>query len=191
MIESTLIASCDASLFSPTGKEPTEYYGTYLLRLIGNSLIVGLSNSPGNEDGAVLYRYDDSTWTLESVLDEQGVVDLLPVGDEWYVPGLDPFDDWSLGNIYKRSALGAWTKIRTLPNTIHCFQLAHDGTYLYAAVGAHAGDNATWRGQVLRSADGGQTWPHISTLCDYRCYHAYCFAGRIYASQADIGGHIS
>lgn len=169
-------------LFDPTGKIANDNYGAYLVYPIGDTLLVGISNSPGNDDGGVLYAYDGSTFALETVLDEQGVVDMLTVGYDLIVPGLDPMDDWTLGNFYRKSG-GAWAKIRTMPNVLHTFGMAYDGTYLYAAVGAHTGDNRTWTAQVLRSADSGQTWPQISTLGTYRCYHVKSWNSKIFASQ--------
>lgn len=56
---------------------------------------------------------------------------------------------------------------------------------LWAAVGAHAGDNVTWQGRVLMSNDDGLTWTRNIQLNDYRIYDILWLNGYYYA----IGYH--
>jgi len=122
------------------------------------------------------------------VLDEQGVHDMQLVGDRLFVAGTDPTDDWTLGNLYERSALGAWSKRRTMTNVLHSFGLWHDDTNLFVAVGAHAGDNVTWKGRVLRSADDGATWAAQVDVNSYRILDVISHASRLYAVGYDWTG---
>lgn len=168
----------------------TAAFGAYLLQPIGGDLLIGCGNSPGNEDGCQIFRSaDGATFTHEFAPSEQGAnVDGQLVGGEWWVCGQDPSpDDWTLGNIYQRSAAGVWSKIRTLPNVIHALGLWHDGATIYVAVGAHTGNSATWRGRVLRSSDGGATWT-AAEVNNYRCYDVIGFDGRLYAIGYDWTG---
>lgn len=167
----------------------TVNFGAYLLQPIGGDLLIGCGNSPGNEAGCQIFRSaDGATFAHEFTPSEQGSnVDGQLVGGEWWVCGQDPSDDWTLGNIYQRSAAGEWSKIRTLPLTIHALGLWHDGSTLYVAAGAHTGDNATWRGRVLRSSDGGATWA-AAEVNNYRCYDVIGFDGRLYAIGYDWTG---
>lgn len=160
----------------------TSNFGAYLLQPIGNNLLMGCGNSPGNENGCQVFRSTDgATFSHEYAPSEQGAnVDGQLVAGEWWVCGQDPTDDWTLGNIYQRSAAGAWSKIRTLPNVIHALGLWHDGGAIYVAAGTHTGDNATWRGQVLKSSDSGTTWTAVD-VNDYRCYDVIGFDSKLYA----------
>lgn len=160
----------------------TGNFGAYLLQPIGSALLIGCGNSPGNEDGSQVFRSAaGTTFAHEYSPAEQGSsVDGQLVNGEWWVCGQDPTDDWTLGNIYQRSAAGVWSKIRTLPLTIHALGLWHDGSAIYVAAGAHTGDSATWRGRVLKSSDGGATWTSVD-VNDYRCYDVVGFDGKLYA----------
>jgi len=158
---------------------------------LGDDLLLGLGNNPGNSDGALITRTPDgSTFTTEQVLTEQGVHDLQVVGGSVFVPGTDPAytDDWTLGNLYERSVGGVWTKRRTLPLTIHALGLWHDGSTLYVGGGMHTGDNATWRGRLLRSTDDGATWADQIDVNNYRLYDVIGHAGKLYATSYDYNG---
>jgi hypothetical protein len=171
-----------------TGELADASFGAYVLCPLGSDLLIGLSNRPGNSAGAAVVRSENgSEFVIERVLDEQGVHDTHPQGSELWVPGTDPTDDWTLGNLYHRAGDGTWTKIRTMPNVIHSLGLWHASTHLYVAVGAHTGDNETWRGRVLRSSDGGTTWDQQVDVNDYRIYDVVGFGGRLYAIGLTAG----
>ncbi len=71
---------------------------------IGDTLFVGVGNSPGNEDGAaVLSSADGATLASGQTLDEQGVHDVQLQGSDLWVCGTDPVEssnEWALGNLY-------------------------------------------------------------------------------------------
>jgi predicted RNA-binding Zn-ribbon protein involved in translation (DUF1610 family) len=70
------------------------------------------------------------------------------------VPGNDPQESWEFGNIYIKEA-GRWRKVRTIPNGLHCFQLAYaDGNLLAAISTEH-------QPKLLRSRDWGKTWEPV------------------------------
>lgn len=189
----------DAQVWSPadvlrekfeldTGIAATSNFAAWVMQPLGDTLFIGAGNSPANEDGAaVLSSVDGATIDSGFVLDEQGVHDMQAQDSELWVCGTDPTDDWTHGNIYRRSAAGVWSKIRTLPNVIHAFGLWRDGAAIYVAAGAHTGDNATWRGRVLKSSDGGATWT-TADVNNYRCYDVIGFGGRLYAVGYDWTG---
>lgn len=150
---------------------------------LDGDLFFGVGNEPAGSNGAVIARVDSAgVVTSEHSLDEQGVHDMHLHAGKIYVAGTDPVDDWTLGNLYVRGTDGAWVKRRTLPLVIHCWGLCHDGDgYLWAGVGAHAGDNVTWEGRVLRSGDDGLTWAVNTKLNDYRIYDVLWNGGHYYA----------
>lgn len=171
-----------------TGIAATSNFAAWVMQPLGDTLFIGAGNSPANEDGAaVLSSVDGATIDSGFVLDEQGVHDMQAQDSELWVCGTDPTDDWTHGNIYRRSAAGVWSKIRTLPYVIHAFGLWHSGSAVYVAAGAHTGDNATWRGRVLRSSDGGATWTSVD-VNGYRLYDILGFDGKLYATGYDWTG---
>lgn len=155
-------------------------------------MFIGLGNLPTESDGAlVACTADGVTLTPEHVLDEQGCHEIVEIGGALLVPGTDPVDDWTLGNLYTRNGAGVWAKKRTLPLTIHCFGLYDDGAgHLFAGVGAHAGDSVTWEGRILRSDDGGTTWAVNVLVNDNRIYDVVGYNGALYATgQTQTGDY--
>ena len=150
---------------------------------IGGYLFGGLGNLPAGSDGGCVARVaPDGTVTVEYQLSEQGCHDMHLHNGKLYIPGTDPTDDWTLGNIYIRDAEGAWTKLRTLPLVIHTWGLCHDALgRLWAATGAHTGDNVTWAGNLYRSDDDGMTWGAPITLSNYRMFDVALLDTVLYA----------
>lgn len=165
-------------------------FGIYTLESQGNNLYLGISaGSPGNFDGALLAVYSQGSMSAilapdgTNPITEQGLHDMTIYNDELLIAGTDPAytDDWTMGNVYsyKNSVL---TKHRSLPNVIHTLGLWADETGLWAATGAHTGDNATWLGNLFHSSDFGITWDPPQTLSDYRLWDVYKVGNNMYAS---------
>lgn len=169
-----------------TGKTSNAAFGAYVLMSAGTTLFAGLGNLPGDNDGALVVRVQENGLLVsEWVLEEQGCHDMQALGDHLWVPGTDPTDDWTSGNLYHRSAGGTWSKIRTQTNVIHSLGLSVNGDDIYVSTGSHTGDNKTWLGQVLHSIDGGQTWASLGTPAAYRVWDVIEFDGQLYASCND------
>lgn len=177
-----------AAFEAATGQAATSRFAAWIMESLSDRMLIGLGNDPGNENGAVVVSSaDGQNFLVERLLDEQGVVDWQKLtGDEIWLPGLDPTDDWTLGNLYHRTA-GAWAKLRTMPLTIHAFGLWSDGATIYVAAGAHTGDNQTWAGRVLKSLDDGATWQAFDVNA-YRVTDVIGFDGRLYATGLDWNG---
>ncbi len=158
------------------------------MQSIDAALYIGAGNSPGNEDGAcILSSTDGSTLVSEQALLEQGVHEIHAFGGELYVPGTDPFEGWELGILYTRLGDGTWVTQRTLPLTIHSLGCWKDANGLYVVGGMHTGDNATWRGRVLKSIDDGQSWSAVD-VNGYRLYDIIGFDSSLYAVGYDWTG---
>jgi len=171
-----------------TGIAATGNFGAWVMQPVGGTLFIGAGNSPGNEDGAaVLSSADGVTIVSGRVLNEQGVHDAHVQGSDLWVCGTDPSDDWTLGNLYHRDAGGAWTKLRTLPLTIHALGCWHDGAALWVCGGMHTGDSATWKGRILKSLDSGATWSTVD-VNNYRLYDVIGFDGKLYVVGHDFTG---
>lgn len=145
-------------------------------------MFLAVGNDPANQNGASVIQVDQlGNLTFEFELDEQGCYDLLFDGDVLIAPGADPYESWTLGNIYTRDNLGMWAKVRTLPNTIHAFgACVHNGD-LYVAAGTHTGDESTFEGRVLISSDLGASWNGVK-LNDYRVHDVISLNGILYAT---------
>lgn len=103
------------------------------------------SFAPGGKDFLLEYQAPDEM--VSSFYDFEGKL---------VVPGNDPMESWDLGNIYIKEK-GQWRKVRSIPNGLHCFELACFAGGLYAIVGTDGGS------KVLESKDWGATWTPLAT----------------------------
>ncbi len=176
-----------------TGLAPDpNYFGVYAVQAIGTTLYLGIGTArPAEANGALLVKTDGTTLKAVKQLDEQGFVDMRAGGSTLYIPGVDPLEDWSMGEIYVGNPPDAVSKHRDMPNVIHTWGLdpQTDKGRLYAAVGMHAGDNQTFYGGVLISDDDGDSWNVVAdprhTLGAYRTYDIRQFCGKLYVTAND------
>ena len=151
----------------------------------GNSSNVGPSTNAGLID-VVRYDPSSSSFTTEYTVNEEQIDVFRIINGELLIPGHDPRDDWSLGNYYTKTA-GQWTKVRTIPNAIHNYDMASYNGKLYAATGTGATN------PVLSSSDNGKTWsdviPTDSTKfasAGNRAYSMFQFQGNLYATSVFV-----
>lgn len=178
------------SLFEEqTAIAPSNDFGSYVGVPVGDDLIIGVSNSPGNDNGGLIARLaPGGDLSLETVVNEQGVHDIEIFDGEIFVTGTDPTDGgWDLGNVY-RSVGGGWSQYRTLPNVIHALGATKLNGEYWVAAGAHVGDNTTYSGRLYRSTDlQSWTWQEIGavingTLYTYRVMDVANHGGTWYAT---------
>ncbi len=158
------------------------------MQIFNNSIYLGHGNSsnyaPVSNAGPIdVIKYDTATSTFVkeyTVNDEQ--IDTYKVIDNMlYIPGHDPKDAWTFGNYYKFDS--SWSKVRTIPNAIHNYDMVKYNNKLYAATGIN-GTNP-----VVSSADDGNTWssvvPTDSTKYSpsgLRTYSMFEYNGVLYAA---------
>lgn len=170
-----------ASLFSSTTSSTanTADFGAYVFHAIGHDLFIGLANyRPADAGTGMVAKFNGSNVSSVGSVNEQGINEIISFGNTLYVGGVDPNDDWSLGNFYRYSS-GVWEKIREgsgLNNVVHTWALEvdSDGT-LWAAASSDV-----WDGGIFKSVNNGSTWSFVSQLSSYRVYDIIRFNGKLY-----------
>lgn len=130
-------------------------------------LYVGGGDYDINISPKTAFRYDLSTENWEpcgNIPDEQ-IRNFVIIDDELYIPGTDPTGDWSCGNFYKLEDDNFVTH-RTIPNAVHCFDLAKFDDKIFAAIAVKDGSFP-----VMLSEDNGKTFQHIPVIKDDHNYH--------------------
>ncbi len=104
-----------------------------------------------------IWSFDDTeTFAVDTTVDEQQVARFHVYDNKLYVPGIDATESWDFGNLYINE-LGTWTKLRTIPQGVHVWDVALFEGKLYAT--AHG------NGESLHvSSDGGQSWSQVAHL---------------------------
>ena len=120
----------------------------------GNSANSGPAANAGPVDVWAFDLHTDQFVNEYTVAEEQLDVYRILNG-RLVIPGRDPRESWDFGNFYRREADG-WHKYRTLPNTIHTYDMLQVGARLFASI--NPSDNA---GGVAISDDDGQTWTRV------------------------------
>jgi hypothetical protein len=132
-------------------------------------------------------------------------------GGMLYIPGPDPTDNWTSGNVYSFAPPGSVVKHRAgtnLINVLHMWSAWYDAVEakLYAATSVcHEGitnpndttcQNAYF-GKIYGSTDGAATWSEVArgdvvppndSIGRYRTYDIIGFNGRLYATWNDVYG---
>jgi len=142
-----------------------------------NRLYIASGNSgnsgPAANAGPVDVWYFDphaTRFVKEYAVDDEQIERYCVLPDGLYIPGHDAMESWDYGNIYANRGDG-WTKLRTLPNAIHVYDIAewhgqlvavgHSLQELAAGAGYHGG------GAFFISSDGGSTWECDLTVCTH------------------------
>lgn len=105
------------------------------------------------ETTILAYNIGTGRWENTGTADDEAVQRFIDIGGKLYTTGIDPLEDWDLGNYYVLQENGAWEKIRNLPNGIHNFDMTEFDGKLFAGLGADPIYNTT-----AYSTDGGKTF---------------------------------
>ncbi len=177
-----------------TGDSGTgDNFGAYVFEAIGSDLYIGLATArPAEENGALLVKWNGTTATASGELDEQGFASMSTADNSALViPGSDPTDDWTYGNMYTFDGT-TFTKYRAtsgLSDVFHLFDVTKkdDGT-LFAGGGIHDGSQpdtcilgTSCMGAVYTSTNNGQSWTKTSNLGNYRVYGLGYTNSKLYA----------
>lgn len=168
------------------------YFGSYVVQPVGNDLYVGISAGlPAEKDGALLAKYSNNILTPilnvngSNVFLEQGMHNISYDGTKMYIPGTDPIEDWTKGNLYTYIPGQDIIKHRKMENVLHGLSTLIEDNTIYVGTGAHTGDNKTWEGRLYKSTDGGENWAY-SIFSNYRLWHLVRFKGDMYGSGLGV-----
>lgn len=158
---------------------PTDpkYFGVYVIQPVNQKIYLGISAGlPAEKDGALLASYDGQVINPiydhegKNLLSEQGILDIDLQNNILYLPGLDPLEDWSYGNLYTFNTVsGEFIKYRNLENTIHGLGSLIEEGKIFIGTGSHRGDNQTFEGRLYISEDGAKTW-RFEIFSNYRLW---------------------
>lgn len=142
-------------------------YASYPLALTPSDLIVydgclyvANGDWTGNAGPIDMLCYDtvQNEWKHSGTLPDEEVAVFFVIEDTLVTPGIDPRDGWEWGNLYVLQN-GTWQIKRTIPNGIHCFDLAYHGGKLFAAVTANGNGL-----QAAVSGDLGETFALVPLI---------------------------
>lgn len=114
------------------------------------------SGDCGKNAGATPVIYYDSAankFTTQFTVSEEQIDIYKVLNGKLFIPGTDATESWDFGNFYILEN-DHWTKLRTIPNANHVWDMAYFNDQLYAATGT----TKPGMGEVLASNDMGKTW---------------------------------
>lgn len=135
-----------AEEYDPVIAEIAAAYQSNALRVIWDMklwdgcLYVGAGDYDKNASPGVAKRYNlsEQKWEVCGKIPDEQIGRFTVLDGTLMIPGIDPTEDWSLGNYYVLKN-GEFEMERVLPGGIHNFDLAlYDGT-LFAALGVSSG----------------------------------------------------
>ena len=157
-------------------------------------LYVGGGNYGPNDGPVELWRLDTEAqeWSLSGCVPDEEINRFVTLGQALVAPGIDPREDWSMGNFYVL-AEDEWRTLRVLPGVIHNFDVAEYEGMLFFGCGVPAGAYP-----VLCSMDGGQTYEQVAMVKEgealsttgyktVRSYDLFVLNGQLYATLCCTG----
>lgn len=153
----------------------------WVMRLFQGRLYLGSGNSSNEPPAAnagpvpvMVYDPVKKRFEQEGLLKEEQIDRIVTIGKTLCIPGHDPTENWTLGNVHCRQEDGTWIKYRTLPKVIHAYDLTEYHGAMVAGV-------ATEDGAALGvSRDHGQHWA-VGPVGYGRTYSLMTVAGQLYA----------
>ena len=124
------------------------------LALHDGGVFMGGGDYDKNKGPVDLWRYDiaKGTFSLSASIPDEQVDRFCYVFDELATPGIDPKEDWELGNYFTYTD-GEWVKHRTIPGGVHVFDIIEFDSILIAGLGVVAGEYP-----AAYSIDGGESF---------------------------------
>lgn len=115
-----------------------------------------------NAGPVAVYEYDLYTeiWLKTDILPEEQIEQFSIVNDRLIIPGCDPREDWTYGNLYQYED-GSWKQYRTIPGGIHQFDVIGYNGKLFVGLGVAPGHYP-----IAVSEDGGNNFQQVPMFRD-------------------------
>lgn len=133
------------------------------------------------------YDFDSETWSNSGTLLEEEIDRFCFIDGKLAVPGIDPQEDWSLGNYYVLDN-NQWIKHRNISGGMHTFDIVEFNNMIFAGLGVSSGSYP-----IVCSTDGGKTFNPVplqkngkaiqtSGSQKVRVYDLFLFQNTLYAA---------
>lgn len=125
------------------------------LHHFNGKLYLGHGDWGENSGPTDIWYFDlkENRFVKQGQIDDEAAEHYRIIEGKLYVPGMDPQEDWSLGNFYRLDN-GKWVKHRTLPGAVHNFDMVGVDRKLFAATSRLVDQPPC----LMVSADDGKTW---------------------------------
>lgn len=143
-----------------------------------NGLYVGSGDCAANSGPIDMLKYDieNGYWINSGTLPDEQISRFYIIDDTLFAPGIDPRESWAFGNIYYTNGSG-WEKIRTIPNSSHCFDITVCDDKLFAAIEYEKDQSSRY---AAVSENGGQEFKIVPLLKDGKPVPRNDFLANIY-----------
>ncbi len=126
------------------------------MRLFRNRIYIGSGDYWNNKGPVDIWSLGPDGFLRECTVPDEMVYRFFEADGKLVVPGADPREDWSFGNLYVkdggREQDHGWKKLRTIPKALHVFDFALLKGKWYVVA-------STRKNQVVyASPDQGRTW---------------------------------
>jgi hypothetical protein len=124
------------------------------LQAFEGKLYLGYGDFKRNSGPTDIWYYDlkDKVFVKQDQIEDEVADHYRVIDGRLYLPGMDPTEDWSLGNFYRLED-GRWIKHRTLPDSVHSADIVGLNHKLYALSARPKPPMC-----LLESSDDGKTW---------------------------------
>jgi len=154
-----------------------------------NRLYIGSGNYDTNAGPVDIWCYliADGTWKNSGTLPEEEIDRFCIINDRLFAPGIDPQEDWTLGNHYTFDN-GQWVKHRNINGGLHTFDIVEYDDMMFVGLGVLRGSYP-----VVCSEDGGRIFNNVTFFKNgvavdtaksenVRVYDLFVFKDELYAA---------
>ena len=144
------------------------------LKVYNGNVYVGMGDYDSNTGPTDIWAYNlkKKKWENTATVKDETISRFIEIDGKLYAPGIDPMEDWKLGNYYLLEN-GKWETIRELPSAIHTFDIIKFENKLMFGVGAR------FDFPVLYTEDG-ENYNYIKFYKNYKNNEPYTWEGDDY-----------
>ncbi len=159
------------------------------MAIFDDKLYIGSGDYDTNSGPVDMWCYDleSETWSNSGTLLEEEIDRFCFIDGKLAVPGIDPQEDWSLGNYYILDN-NQWIKYRSISGGLHTFDIVEFNNMIFAGLGVSSGSCP-----IVCSTDGGKTFNPVplqkngkdiqtSDSQKVRVYDLFLFKNTLYAA---------